>query len=140
MATPPHPRRRHVRHPKTPTASTPPTAAPSSPDNSTAHPTDGPQFAQPVPSPDPGSFTVTHPSDNAAYKILDSEQRAGELGPMAFPAARGGPEPILTLEQVLGPFAHKRLGEIAAAKMLVFHSVGDTGNLRNVTPQNQVSD
>ncbi len=139
--------RSHRRHP--PTHPAPTHAAPTGPapvsqtpagGNTQSHPTDGPQFGQPIPTADPGSFEVPHPSDNGAYKILDTEQRAGELGPTAFPPARGGTEPVLTLEQVLGPFAKKQLASISAADMLVFHSVGDTGNVRSVAPQNLVAD
>ncbi len=83
---------------------------------------------------------VKHPSDTEAYKILDSEDRAAELQPMAFPAARGGTEPRLTLEQILGPFAQKRLDAIRQAGVLVFHSAGDTGNVRSATHQLDVAD
>lgn len=109
--------------------------------NTEPHPTDGPQFAQPSPIPDSGKYAVQHPSDTQAYKILDAEARAGELGPTAFPPSRGGVEPRLQLADILGPqFAQRRLDAINQAQRLVFHAVGDTGNVRSRREQDDVVD
>jgi hypothetical protein len=106
----------------------------------TPHTVDEPRFAQPTPSGDPGSFLVPHTSDAAAYKILDSEGRAGELGPLPFPPARGGTEPVLTLAAVYGAHGADVEAKITAAGQMVFHAVGDTGNTRSTEPQNMVAD
>ena len=128
-------------------------AAPASPNSSTADSTlidntatvpaaDGqPRFGQPViDHADPTHFRITHGSDTAAYKILDAEGRAHELQPMAFPPARGGAEPRLTLAQILGSAGPAMEERIKGFGQIVFHSVGDTGNTRGPDPQNQVAD
>ena len=104
------------------------------------HPVGGPQFSQPVASPDPVSFTVKHASDSAAYKLLDALAAKHLLRPMGFPAPRGGVEPRLTLAQVLGQAGKAVEQAITAAGQLVFHSVGDTGSTRGPATQNEVSD
>ena len=91
MTRPPHhPRRR-------------PSSPPPPIDNTDPVPVDGPEFAQPHPTPDPRQFRIPHPSDAQAYEQIDALNRAHRLGPMPFPAPRGLPEPRLTLTQVLGP-------------------------------------
>lgn len=128
---------RPLKHkPAKPHEPTPPPGQPAS----EPHPVQEPAFAQPMPSADPGSFRVPHTSDSAAYKILDSEQRAGQLGPLPFPAARGGQEPVLTLAAVYGGHGAQVEQTIRAAGQLVFHAVGDTGNTRSTEPQNLVAD
>jgi hypothetical protein len=100
-----------------------------------------PRFAQPDVDPnDPTKFRITHGSDTAAYKILDAEGRAGELQPLAFPKARGGVEPTLTLAQVLASAGASVEQHIVSAGQIVFHAAGDTGNTRGPEPQNQVAD
>jgi len=100
-----------------------------------------PRFAQPViDHNDPTRFRITHGSDTAAYKILDAEQRAGELKPLAFPAARGGVEPRLTLAAILGDAGASVEQHIQGAGQIVFHSVGDTGSTRGPRSQNDVAD
>jgi hypothetical protein len=116
---------------------------PVSNDSAAARPaTDGqPRFAQPEIDPnDPTRFRITHGSDTAAYKILDAEGRAKELQPLAFPPASGGPEPRLTLAQLLGAAGAAVVKHIEDTGQLVFHAAGDTGNTRGPEPQNEVAD
>lgn len=97
-----------------------------------------PGFAQPEATPDPSKFVTPHKSDAAAYKILDKEART--LKPLPFPPARGGVEPILQLQDVLGSQGAATVKTIAQGNQIVFHAVGDTGNTRSVLPQNRVTD
>ena len=99
-----------------------------------------PQFAQPVPSPDPTKFVTPHPSDTAAYKTLDALAAEHKLLPTACPAARDGPEPRLALADVLGSAGAAVTKAITAAGQMVFHSVGDTGNVRGPVSQSLVAD
>ena len=103
-----------------------------------AAPTGAPLFAQPELTPDPTKFKTTHASDTPAYAILDKEVKT--LKPLAFPPARGGPEPVLTLQDVLGSTGAATVKAITQSKQIVFHAVGDTGNTRSVLPQNAVTD
>jgi Calcineurin-like phosphoesterase len=103
-----------------------------------AAPTGGPLFGQPALTPDPTKFETPHASDTAAYAILDKEAKT--LKPLPFPPARGGPEPILKLEDVLGSAGTATVKAITQSKQIVFHAVGDTGNTRSVLPQNAVTD
>ncbi|MEW6437524.1 MAG: metallophosphoesterase [Pseudomonadota bacterium] len=109
-------------------------------DNSQPHETDGPQFAQPQPSEDPTRFVVKHAPDGTAYREIDALARAHELKPLAFPAARGGTEPVLTLEDIYGRTGTDIVRGITHAGQIVFHSVGDTGNTRSTESQNLVTD
>jgi len=99
-----------------------------------------PVFAQPRPTPDPVRFEVAHPPDTAAYRQIDELNREHKLFPLPFPMPRGGPEPRLTLAQVLGADGAKAVEQITATGQIVFHSVGDTGNTRRPDPQNLVAD
>jgi hypothetical protein len=99
-----------------------------------------PVFSQPVYTPDPTEFIVAHPSDNAAYAIIDKLNREHKIRPLPFPTARGGTEPVLTLAQTLGLSGTKTEAAIKASGLIVFHAVGDTGNTKSVDPQNLVSD
>ena len=101
-----------------------------------------PVFGQPQPTPDPTVFAVPHPSgpDNAAYKAIDALNREHKLGPAPFPAPRGGEEPRLTLAEMLGAGGDSVMQAIEAAGQLVFHSVGDTGNVRGPRDQEMVAD
>jgi hypothetical protein len=48
-----------------------------------------PVFAQPEPTPDPSTFKITHPSDDAAYKIIDELNAEHKIKPLPFsPVAR----------------------------------------------------
>ncbi len=100
----------------------------------------GPVFSQPQPTPDPTIFKVSHPSDNAAYKIIDELNKEGKLHALPFPAPRGGAmEPELTLEEVFGGNA-KAIANITAAGQIVFHATGDCGSTKGPTTQNEVTD
>ena len=74
----------------------------------TPPPLGAPGFAQPVYTPDPTKFITPHPSDNAAYQLIDTLTKEHKIRPLAFPAARGGVEPVLTLAETLG--SRRRLG------------------------------
>ncbi len=97
-------------------------------------------FAQPEPTPDPSIFKIKHPSDAAAYKLIDELNAEHKIKPLPFPLPRGGkPEPQLNLAQVFG-------GNTAAVKritdrgQIVFHATGDCGSTRGPTTQNEVTD
>src|ERR1700726_4010127 len=109
-----------------------PTTAPAK-GNTKPVPTNGPQFAQPIVTPDPTAFTVQHGSDAAAYKILDSQQ--GKLLPRPFPVAKV-PEPTVTLANAIGTQGASVTAAIQRAGQIVFHVVGDTGNTKG--PQDMV--
>ena len=100
----------------------------------------GPRFAQPELTPDPSNFRTAHDtkSDTAAYKVLDQEAKT--LKPLPFPTARGGVEPILQLQDVLGSPGTAIIDAVNQGKQIVFHALGDTGNTRSVKPQNAVTD
>ncbi len=99
-----------------------------------------PQFSQPIYTPDPTKFIVDHASDNAAYEIIDKLTKEHKIKPLPFPASRGGVEPVLTLAQTLGSGGQASEAAITASGQIVFHSVGDTGNTKNVGPQDAVTD
>jgi hypothetical protein len=118
-----------------------PSSDPAQPiENTAPHEAMGPQFAQPEPTPDPTKFVIKHGSDSQAYKEIDALSRARELKPLPFPESRGGAEPILTLEQVLGKESTATSKAIDEAGYIVFHAVGDTGNTRSTEPQDLVAD
>ncbi|GAB0113276.1 metallophosphoesterase family protein [Acidisoma sp. C75] len=103
-------------------------------------PQPAPSFAQPEPGPDPTQFAVYHPTDSAIYRTIDTLNREHLITPLPFPAPRGGTEPRLTLAEVLGPGGAAAEQKILAARQIVFHAVGDTGNTRGPDPQNEVAD
>jgi len=115
------------------------TSAPTD-ENVNPTPLDHPVFAQPQPTADPTQFRLRHPSDADTYKTIDELNAEHKLGPMPFPAPRGGTEPILTLAQVLGPSGDEAVKRIAASGQLVFHAVGDTGSTRGPHDQSLVAD
>ena len=99
-----------------------------------------PVFSQPEPTPDPSTFKVTHPSDDAAYKLIDTLNAEHKINPLPFPAPRGGQaEPQLNLTQVFGGNA-KAIARIQANAQIVFHATGDCGSTRGPTTQNEVTD
>ncbi|HZZ06281.1 metallophosphoesterase family protein [Paraburkholderia sp.] len=100
---------------------------------------DKPVFAQPQPTADPTVFRVPHPSDDAAYKEIDKLNAEHKLFPLPFPAPRGGVEPQLTLADVMGGNA-TAIDRITANGQLVFHALGDCGNTKGPTTQNEVAD
>ncbi len=130
MARAPHHRRRRAA----PAATTPPA------DNVDPTPIGHPIFAQPQPTPDPTQFRIKHPSDAAAYKTIDQLNAEHKLGPIPFPMPRGLPEPVLTLEQVMGSPGAEMVKRVTASGQLVFHSVGDTGSVRGPRDQELVAD
>ena len=93
-----------------------------------------PVFAQPAPSADPTGFTDTD-SDEGFYSLVDPTLLE------AIPAARDGAvEPTLTLGDVLGAAGPERVAAIEAAGQIVFHAVGDTGNVSGPATQSLVAD
>ena len=130
MARPPQ----HRKTSPTPTPSIPPI------DNTAATPVAGPVFAQPKPTADPTRFSINHPSDDAAYKTIDALNAQHKLGPIPFPAPRGGVEPVLTLAQVLGKGGDDAVKLIAKSGQLVFHAVGDTGSVSGPDNISKVAD
>src|SRR5271155_990907 len=115
--------------------------APSSPapPPGASRPLSGPVFAQPVPTADPKRFKVKHPSDDPTYKEIDELNREHKIQPLPFPPPRGGVEPRLTLQQVLGANT-TAIGKITSAGQIVFHSTGDCGSTRGPQTQNMVTD
>ena len=99
-----------------------------------------PAFAQPQPTEDPTIFLVKHASDTAAYKAIDELNREGKIQPLPFPAPRGGVEPRITLEQVVGDGNAQRLDAIDGNGQIVFHATGDCGSTRGPKTQNEVAD
>ncbi len=127
MAASKHPKKTHP--PKHPKPVPPPEPTPS------PVPAPGqPVFAQPKPSPDPTGFVDTT-SDAGDYSGVDPSL----LEPI--PDARGGAvEPQLSLAAVLGATGAAAVAKIAAAGQIVFHAVGDTGNVKGPLTQSQVAD
>ncbi|MDR3417762.1 MAG: metallophosphoesterase [Nevskia sp.] len=129
----------HPKHPTNPTNGGPSGSAPAPLPSPPPRNLDGPIFAQPEPTADPTIFKIKHPSDNAAYKIIDQLNAEGKIQPMAFPAPRGGVEPQLTLAQVFGG-NQQAIANIQRNGQIVFHSTGDCGSTRGPTTQNEVTD
>lgn len=96
-----------------------------------------PTFAESVLTPNPTSFFTPHPSDVAAFSILDS---IPNLSPLAFPRSRGGTEPVLKLADALGASGPEAVRKITAAGQIVFHAVGSTGNAWSPRVPGQVAD
>jgi hypothetical protein len=102
-------------------------------------PVNHPVFAQAQPTPDPTKFKIKHASDNAAYAEIDQLNKSHGLSAMPFPAPRGVPEPILTLQQVLGGDA-QAIKNITNDAQIVFHSGGDCGSTRGPKTESEVAD
>jgi len=100
----------------------------------------GPSFAQPQPTPAPTRFRVRHPSDKTSYRTIDELNREHRLTSLPFPPPRDLPEPRLMLEAALGDGGPDAVEVIQASGLVVFHSVGDSGNTRGPDPQNLVAD
>ena len=136
-------RRNDARQPAPPVRSArraTPSAQPTRVNNVTMAEQDQPRFAQPEVTGVPAQYQIRHASDAAAYKILDEQGRAHELRPIPFPVARGGDEPVLTLAQILGSHGPDAERQVTAAGRVVFQAVGDTGNTRGPTLQEEVTD
>lgn len=102
-------------------------------------PVTGPSFAQPTFTPDPNKFHVRHLSDTQAYKEIDKLNAEHKLETLPFPAPRGLPEPVLTLQEVLGG-SKQAIAAIQAAGQIVFHALGDTGSTRGPATESLVAD
>jgi Calcineurin-like phosphoesterase len=116
------------------------TTAPAPPQlNKPPTPVKSPAFGDPKPTADPTTFVVKHPSDGPYYDVIDAFNKKHGLQATPFPAPRGGVEPTLTLEAVLGnkPAA---IANIQNNKQIVFHSTGDCGSVRGPQTQNLVVD
>ncbi len=117
---------------KKPTPNPNPTPGPEP--NPTPAPMPGngqPIFAQPKPSPDPSGFRnpVTDQKD-FGLKTLG-----------VVPEPRGGAvEPVLTLAEVYGAAGAAKVAALEAAGQIVFHSVGDTGDVHGPQTQSLVAD
>jgi hypothetical protein len=98
-----------------------------------------PVFAQPQPTGDPTKFRIGHASDTQAYHAIDALNKQHKIQALPFPAPRGGVEPSLTLDQVLGGNPTV-INKIIAAGQLVFHSTGDCGSTSGPSTQNLVTD
>jgi len=98
-----------------------------------------PLFAQPEPTADPKTFKIKHASDKAAYAVLDPLIKAHKLKPLPFPPPRGGVEPKLTLQDVLGGNAAAVNG-ITSRNQIVFHALGDCGSTKGPTTEVLVTD
>ncbi len=90
-----------------------------------------PIFAQPLPSPDPTGFR--QPVTDQSLLGLKN------LEPVPLPPG-GAVEPILTLAQAYGGAGAAKVAAIEAAGQIVFHSVGDTGNVKGPASQSLVAD
>ena len=90
-----------------------------------------PIFAQPLPSPDPTGFI--NPVTDQSYQGINTPSPT----PTPF---NGAIEPFLTLAQVYGSAGAAKEAAITAAGQIVFHSVGDTGNVEGPADQSLVAD
>ncbi|MBV9508119.1 MAG: metallophosphoesterase [Acidobacteriia bacterium] len=106
------------------------------PANDRPLPADSPTFAEGTPSPDPKKFRIKHKSDDAAYKILDSEKQS----PRPFPIIGKTAEPVLQLADAFGQEGAQIVSGIQKAGQIVFHAVGDTGNTKGPRDQSLVAD
>lgn len=125
----------HKKHhkPKKPVPAPPVTPGPITPTPPITPPvsTGNPIFNQPQPTPDPTGFI--NPVTDQKLKEINM--------PSAVPQpANGAVEPVLTLEQVYGSVGAAKAAAIQAAGQIVFHSVGDTGNVSGPTDQSLVAD
>jgi hypothetical protein len=98
-----------------------------------------PVYAQPEPTPDPSTFKIKHPSDDAAYKLIDTLNAEHKIKPLPFPPPRGGAEPQLSLTEVFGGNT-SAINRITANAQIVFHATGDCGSTRGPKTQNEVTD
>jgi hypothetical protein len=110
-------------------------ASPGGPIRSIGHPV----FAQPQSTPDPGTFRIKHASDKEAYAAIDQLNKLHKIQATPFPPPRGGTEPQLTLQQVLGgdPTVVKA---VAKQGQVVFHATGDCGSTRGPKTEVEVAD
>jgi hypothetical protein len=100
---------------------------------------ESPVFAQPEPTPDPTIFKIKHPSDAAAYKLIDELNAEHRIQALPCPAPRGGTEPTLTLANVFGD-QEPPIEAITRRKQITFHATGDCGSTRGPKTQSEVAD
>lgn len=123
------PPRKNHRKPKKPTSPVRPTPRPAPSPAPIA--IGDPIFNQPQPSPDPSGFI--NPVTDQKYRGINA--------PSPTPApANAAVEPVLTLAQVYGSAGAAKVAAIQTAGQIVFHSVGDTGNVQGPTDQSLVAD
>lgn len=96
------------------------------------HLTGDPIFGQPTPSPDPTSFT--NPVTDQGKKDVAGVEA------VPLPSTGATAEPILTLAQVYGSNGANVAQKIEQLGQIVFHSVGDTGNVQGPAMQSLVAD
>lgn len=111
----------------------------SAPDDQTRSLTT-PVFAEKRPTPDPTTFEVKHPSDGPFYQEIDALNKKHKLQAIKFPAPAGGPEPRLSLSEVLGKDSKTGINWITKNKQIVFHSLGDCGSTRSPRTEDLVTD
>jgi hypothetical protein len=116
------------------------TPPPSSDTNPPPRRVGAPVFAQPEPTADPAIFRVKHASDTVAYQAIDQLNRQHKIQPLPFPTPRGGAEPRLTLNEVVGPANGAAIDAITAKGQIVFHATGDCGSTRGPKTQSEVAD
>jgi hypothetical protein len=93
-----------------------------------------PQFAQPIPSPDPTKFTVPEGSDTANYNKVQKNLL------QAIPAPRPGASLTMALADALGSGGAAAVAAIQKAGQIVFHAAGDTGSTKGPDTQSLVAD
>ncbi|MBB5057759.1 hypothetical protein HDF16_002465 [Granulicella aggregans] len=118
----PEKKAKHPKKPKPPKAPVPPVPP---------IPSGQPIFGQPTPSPDPTSFK--NPVTDQKFRGINIPSAV----PMPLIAAV---EPVLTLAQVYGSAGAAKVAALEKAGQLVFHSVGDTGNVTGPQTQSLVAD
>ncbi|HEV2275846.1 MAG TPA: metallophosphoesterase [Acidobacteriaceae bacterium] len=93
-----------------------------------------PQFGEPAPSPDPTGFQRPV-RDSGDYSRVDAH-----LLQRVPPPRGGGPEPKLTLDEILGSAGAAKITAIQQSGQIVFHAAGDTGSVKGPASQSQVAD
>jgi len=82
-----------------------------------------PVFSEGVPTADPTGFKVT-PEDEQLYNGIEDLLKKDVVG---FPASRGAPQDVLSLESTWGSHGSEVIKSIQAAGHIVFHAIGDSG-------------
>ncbi|HEV3330655.1 MAG TPA: TIR domain-containing protein [Bryobacteraceae bacterium] len=89
-----------------------------------------PHYSQARVIPDEVRAKVAHPNDTDAWHTLSDP--AHGLRPQSFPQSRGGAEPVLKLQEVLGSRGPEAVAAIKQSGAIVFQSVGSTGNVNHL--------
>jgi len=89
-----------------------------------------PQFGHP--DPDATKFRVPHESDTVAYERL--AHSTPDRMPRPFPPSRGGTEPILKLEDILG------VKNEPTPMKIMFQAAGSTGNVKSPAIPNMIAE